>query len=246
MFFSPSKNRFVCINVEIWRSENLLSTPLRQCICSGTKSWSDAEIDNLTKFCGSTTVITAKREVQTLEGSTVYVKELDVFFTMKVLENSPAVLSLGKLCDEKGYSYSWINGQKPHLIKDGIRIICTRRTSFLLWFQACQVLPLDLHQLQGHLWNRRVILHHLLHPHLPPCRCGRQLDVFGHHRAACPEAGVLGKRGFPLERAAAQVCREAGARVSTMDLATFNALNGRRLEIVADGLTRPWSLSSQY
>ena len=37
---------------------------------------------------------------------------------MKVLENTPAVLSLGKLCDEHGYSYEWINGQKPHLIKE--------------------------------------------------------------------------------------------------------------------------------
>ena len=51
-------------------------------------------------------------------------KELDIFLTMKVLENTPAVLSLGKLCDENGYSYEWINGQKPHLIKNGIRIIC--------------------------------------------------------------------------------------------------------------------------
>ena len=42
---------------------------------------------------------------------------------MKVLDNTPAVLSLGKLCDENGYSYEWINGQKPHLIKNGIRII---------------------------------------------------------------------------------------------------------------------------
>ena len=54
----------------------------------------------------------------------MYVKELDIFLTMKVLENTPAVLSLGKLCDENGYSYEWINGQKPHLIEDGIRIIC--------------------------------------------------------------------------------------------------------------------------
>ena len=54
----------------------------------------------------------------------VYVKELGKFLTMKVLENTPAVLSLGKLCDENGYSYEWINGQKPHLIEDGIRIIC--------------------------------------------------------------------------------------------------------------------------
>ena len=31
---------------------------------------------------------------------------------MEVLENTPAVLSLGKLCDENGYSNEWINGQK--------------------------------------------------------------------------------------------------------------------------------------
>ena len=54
----------------------------------------------------------------------MYVKELDIFFTMKILENTPAVLSLGKLCDGNGYSYAWIYGQKPHLIKNGIRIPC--------------------------------------------------------------------------------------------------------------------------
>ena len=43
---------------------------------------------------------------------------------MKVLDNTPAVMSLGKFCDENGYFYEWIDGQKPHLIKDGIRIIC--------------------------------------------------------------------------------------------------------------------------
>ena len=84
----------------------------------------DAEMDILTKSCSPTIVITANGEVQTHEETTVYVKELDIFLTMKVLENTPAVLSLGKLCDENGYSYEWINGQKPHLIKDGIRIVC--------------------------------------------------------------------------------------------------------------------------
>ena len=88
------------------------------------KDLSDAETDTLTKSCSPTMVITANGEVQTHEGAIVYVKELDIFLTMKVLENTPAVLSLGKLCDENGYSYEWINGQKPHLIKDGIRMIC--------------------------------------------------------------------------------------------------------------------------
>ena len=92
----------------------------------------------------------------------------------------------------------------------------------------------------------RVLLCRRLHLPLPlshrKCQCGRQLDVFGHHRAACSEAGVLG-RGFPLEVAAAQVCREAGARVTTnvfvrdMDLAVFDVMDSRRLEVVADGLT---------
>ena len=81
-------------------------------------------MDTLTKSCSPTIVIIANGEVQTHEETTVCVKELDIFLTMKVLENTPAVLSLGKLCDENGYSYEWINGQKPHLVKDGMRIQC--------------------------------------------------------------------------------------------------------------------------
>ena len=80
------------------------------------KDLSDAEMDTLTKSCSLTIVITANGEVQTHEEATVYVKEFDIFLTMKVLVNTPAVLSLGKLCDENGNSYEWIHGQKPHLI----------------------------------------------------------------------------------------------------------------------------------
>ena len=35
------------------------------------------------------------------------------------------------------------------------------------------------------------------------------LILFGHHRAACHVAGVLGRRGYALECAAAQMCRES-------------------------------------
>ena len=59
------------------------------------------------------------------EEATVHVKEMGIFLTVKVLEDTPGVSSQGKLCDEHGYSYDWINGQKPpHLIKNGIRIQC--------------------------------------------------------------------------------------------------------------------------
>ena len=80
------------------------------------KDLNSAEMDTLTKSCSPTTVITADGEVQTYEEATVYVKELDTFLTMKVLEDTPAVLSLGKLFDEHGHSHEWINGQKPLLI----------------------------------------------------------------------------------------------------------------------------------
>ena len=50
----------------------------------------------------------------------------------------------------------------------------TRRTSFRSWFLACQVHLLYRHRPQRHFWNRRVIPHHLLHPHLlhlHQCKC---------------------------------------------------------------------------
>ena len=67
-------------------------------------------METLTKSCSPTIVITANGEVQTHEVATVYVKELDIILTTKVLENTPAVLSLGKLFDAHGYSYEWIIG----------------------------------------------------------------------------------------------------------------------------------------
>ena len=88
------------------------------------KDLNSAELETVTTSRSPMTVITTNGEVQTNEEATVYIKELGIFLTMELLEDTPAVLSLGKLCDEHGYSYEWINGQKPHLIKDGIRIMC--------------------------------------------------------------------------------------------------------------------------
>ena len=36
-----------------------------------------------------------------------------------LLEDTPAVLFLGKLCEENGYSYKWTEGHTPHLSKSG-------------------------------------------------------------------------------------------------------------------------------
>ena len=67
----------------------------------------------------STTVVTANGDVQTNEEAQVYVHDLDLFVKVQLLEDTPAVLSLGKLCEQNGYSYEWQNCQKPLLTKIG-------------------------------------------------------------------------------------------------------------------------------
>ena len=167
-FFSPSENR--CLpapsNLKPEEREFVVdSGASMHMICK--KDLNDAEMDTLTKSCSPTMVITANGEVQTHGEATVYVKQLDFLLTKKVLENTPAVLSLGKLCDENGYSYEWINGQKPHLIKNGIRIQCNTENFVPLWFHACQIRLQDLtHQLRGHFQDRRVIVQHVLQARL--------------------------------------------------------------------------------
>ena len=88
------------------------------------KDLNSAELDTVTTSRSPMTVLLANCEVHTHQEATVYVKELEKSWQWKFFEDTPAVLSQGKLCDEHGYSYEWINGQKPHLIKNGIRVQC--------------------------------------------------------------------------------------------------------------------------
>ena len=115
-FFSPSENRSLRASTLKPEEREFVVDSAASMHMISKKDLSDAEMDTLRKSCSPTTVITANGEVQTHEEATMHVKELDIFLTMKVLENTPAVLSRGKLCDENGYSCEWINGQKPYLI----------------------------------------------------------------------------------------------------------------------------------
>ena len=80
----------------------------------------ELEIGRVSK--SPTTVVEANGEVHAKEEATVCVKEMDLFVTVELLEDTPAVLSLGKLCQDHGYSYAWTTGQKPQVIEDGRRI----------------------------------------------------------------------------------------------------------------------------
>ena len=77
-----------------------------------------AELETM-RTSRSPTVMTANGEVQTREKATENVKQLDLFVKVMLLEETLAVLSLEKLCEEHGYTYHWTTGQKPHLTKKG-------------------------------------------------------------------------------------------------------------------------------
>ena len=56
------------------------------------------EVDTSRRSRNPTTEVTAYGEVQTNWEAHMYFHDLDLFVTMQLLEETPAVLSLGKLC----------------------------------------------------------------------------------------------------------------------------------------------------
>ena len=68
-------------------------------------------MDTVIKSRTPTVVLNANGEVQTGAEAQVYVHDLNLFVTVQLLEETPAVQSLGKLCSEHGCSYEWKNGE---------------------------------------------------------------------------------------------------------------------------------------
>ena len=77
-----------------------------------------AELETMRTSRSPTKVMTANGEVRTKEEATVYVIELDLFVTVMLRQETPA------LCEKHEYTYHRITGQKPHLIKNGKRMDC--------------------------------------------------------------------------------------------------------------------------
>ena len=107
----PEERRFV---IDSGASVHVLSN----------KDPSSGELETLRRSRNLITVVSANGEVQTNEEAQVYVHDLHLFVAVQLLEDTPAVLSFGKLCEEHGYTYEWTSGQKPHLTKDGKNILC--------------------------------------------------------------------------------------------------------------------------
>ena len=71
------------------------------------------------------TVLTQTGKVQINEKARVFVHDFDLFVTVRFLDETPAVLSLGMLCSKHGYSYAWKNGETPRLANYRKSTTCT-------------------------------------------------------------------------------------------------------------------------
>ena len=117
------------------------------------KDLASAELETIKTSRSPTTVMNG--DVRTNEEATIYVKQLDLFVNVMLLQETPALISLGKLCDEHGYPYHWISGQNHISSEMAKELIAICRTTYHLWFLVYQrVLP----QLRLHL-----PCHHLHH-----------------------------------------------------------------------------------
>ena len=107
------------------------------------KGLNSAEVFTLTTSRSPTTVITANGEVQTHEEATVYVKEVDIFLTMKVLENTPAVFYRSESFAMKTDILMSGSTVKNHIsLKTVFGYSAIRKTSYRSWFLVYQrVLP---------------------------------------------------------------------------------------------------------
>jgi hypothetical protein len=105
-------------------------------------------------------------------------------------------------------------------------------------------LPFAVHFVRrGRIWTLNAILRRFLPFDL-------QIRILPHIRASDTRTTVpLASRGVALERAAARICREAGARVTTntrvadLNLAQVTRQDDRRIEVIANGLNL-WGATS--
>ena len=154
------------------------------------KDFYSAELETMRTSRSPTTVMTAKGEVQTREEATVYVKELDLLVKVMLLEETPAVLSFGKLSVDHGFSYHWISGTN-HISSEMAREwIVIFRFMYHLWFLVYQrVLPqLHLHPLLHDLHHR---IPYLMSTDTPKIQYQKEVEVrvesFGETRCMNPQ-----------------------------------------------------------
>ena len=126
------------------------------------KDLSSGESETLNRSRSPITVVRANGDVQTNEEAQVYVHDLHLFVTVQLLEDTPAVLSLGTLCKGHGYTYERPSGREPRLTQTGSNPSAKLRTSFHWLFQDYHRVPPQLHprhrlrRIDLFLWTKQI------------------------------------------------------------------------------------------
>ena len=81
-------------------------------------------------------VSTANGDVEITHKCRVYVFEWQIWVWAHILEETVAVLSLGALCDDEGFTYMWNTGEVPTLRKGEIVVECHPRNNVPLIYTS--------------------------------------------------------------------------------------------------------------
>ena len=77
-------------------------------------------------------IVTVDKEVH------IFVPALNISVWAQLMDDCPAILSLGQLCSKQGWTYEWRTGQRPTLSKGTKRIILTQLHDVPMVFAARQ------------------------------------------------------------------------------------------------------------
>ena len=91
-------------------------------------------------------ITTANGEVKIHAQVRVSVKELCIFVWAYVLDCDVAVLSLGMLCDEEGFTHQWVPNTPPTLTKGDFQVTCYPSHNVPIIFPAAAKAEGDLEE----------------------------------------------------------------------------------------------------
>ena len=87
------------------------------------------------------TRLTASEKAQINENAQVFVHDFDLFVTVRLLDETPAVLLPCMLCSKQGFPFEWEVGETPRLANNGKSITCIMDNSVLLVVPGLSSIP---------------------------------------------------------------------------------------------------------
>ena len=180
IFYLPAEEWVLPVATTQEREEGSFLVDSRACMHMVSKrGLNSAELETMRTSKSPTTVMTANGEMQTREEATVYLKQLDIFVKVTLLEETPAVLSLGNSVRIMGIRTTG-SAVKNHISSEMTReLIAIYLTLYHLWFLVYQrVLPqLHLHLLLHHLHHLHHRIPYLMSTYTPKIQHPKEVEV---------------------------------------------------------------------